>query len=192
MPSLKDLPEIFPKTLAEWRRWLKRNHAKSQGVWLIYYKKASGKQQLTYSEAVDEALCWGWIDSLMNPIDEQRYRQVYTPRKPTSVWSALNKRKIQRMISEGRMQPAGFACIEAAKRNGSWEKLDAVEALEMPPELSKALRRKKKAIRFYESLTPGRKKMILTWLNNAKREETRRTRIEKIVTALAEEKMPVG
>jgi uncharacterized protein YdeI (YjbR/CyaY-like superfamily) len=139
MPPLHTLPEFCPKDLADWRRWLKKHHAKSEGVWLVFYKKASGKQGLTYSEAVDEALCWGWIDSKMNPIDEERYKQVYTPRKPGSVWSALNKRKIAAMEAQGRMQPTGRARIDAAMADGSWGKFDGVEALEIPPELAQPL-----------------------------------------------------
>ena len=192
MPPLHTLPEFCPKDLADWRRWLKKHHAKLEGVWLVFYKKASGKQGLTYSEAVDEALCWGWIDSKMNPIDEERYEQVYTPRKPGSVWSALNKRKIAAMEAQGRMQPAGRAKIDAAISDGSWLHLDGVEALEMPPELAQPLAANAAAQATYDALTRGRKKMLLSYLHSAKREETRRFRISKILEALSQGKMPAS
>lgn len=191
MPPFDTLPEFCPKDLADWRRWLKKHHAHASGVWLIFYRAGSGKRILTYSEAVDEALCWGWIDSKVQPIDEERFRQVFTPRKAGSGWSALNKRKIEAMEAQGRMQAAGRARIDAAIADGTWTLLDAVEAQEMPVELQGALAAVPTALGYYESLTPGRKKTLLRWLNEAKREETRNIRISRIVEALGEGRMPV-
>jgi uncharacterized protein YdeI (YjbR/CyaY-like superfamily) len=190
MPTLDSLPEYCPADLAAWRGWLRKHHRTSAGVWLVYYKVASPKHNVRYGDAVDEALCWGWIDSKMQPLDEERYRQVFSPRKPRSVWSALNKRKIAVMEAAGRLQPAGRLKMEAAIANGSWTALDAVEALQVPADLEQALEADSQVRTFYESLTQGRKKMILTFLNNAKREETRKTRIAAICRALHEGRSP--
>lgn len=191
MSSLDTLPEFCPKDVADWRRWLKKNHSRASGVWLIFYRAASGRRVLTYSEAVDEALCWGWIDSKVQPIDEERFRQVFTPRKVGSGWSALNKRKIEAMKKQGRMQAAGRAKIDGAIADGTWTLLDAVEALEMPVALQAALAAAPTALEYYESLTPGRKKSLLRWLNEAKREHTRSIRISRIIEALGEKRMPI-
>src|SRR6185312_14358897 len=123
------LERYYAKDRHEWRKWLEENAATSQGVWLIYYKQSSGKPCVPYAEAVEEALCFGWIDSRANALDDERSMQLFTPRKPKSPWSRLNKERIERLMREGRMTPAGLAKIEAAKRDGSWGAYDAVEAL---------------------------------------------------------------
>lgn len=118
----------------EWREWLEKNHRTSFGLWLIYYKVKSGKPSVRYSEAVKEALCFGWIDSKVKSLDEERYMQIFTPRKPKSVWSKLNKQYIEELIEQGLMTIAGLEKIAAAKQNGSWNSLDAIEALIIPLE----------------------------------------------------------
>src|SRR6266498_5711606 len=122
VPSSK-LKSFYAKDRKAWRNWLEKNHSKSPGIWLIYYKKSTGKTRLEYSDAVEEALCFGWIDSTSRPIDDEKYMQRFTPRKPKSGWSGLNKKRIQRMIEQGLMTSAGFEKIELAKKNGSWESL---------------------------------------------------------------------
>src|SRR3954452_14858733 len=139
MPPPTDLPELTFADRAAWRAWLEANHAASPGVWLVFYKKASGRPGVSYDEAVDECLCFGWIDSKVNRIDEHRYRQLITPRKPGGGWSKVNKAKIERLIGQGLMAPAGLAKIDAAKADGSWTSLDAVEAMTMPDDFAAAL-----------------------------------------------------
>jgi uncharacterized protein YdeI (YjbR/CyaY-like superfamily) len=179
-------PRFYPKTRKEWRRWLTTNHEHSAGVWVINYKKESGKPRVPYADAVEEALCFGWIDSVMNPLDDDSYMQLFTPRKPKSNWSKLNKQRIEKLVEQGLMMPAGAARIEAARRDGSWTLLDAVEALEVPADLSKALARNKTAQKNFEAFSPSRKKMLLYWVNEAKRPETRAKRITEAVAAAKE------
>jgi len=116
-----ELRRVRPKSRQAWRDWLEKNHASSGGVWLVYAKKHSGLPSLTYNDAVEEALCFGWIDSKVNPIDDRFYMQVFTPRKPWSAWSALNKTRVKRLVAAGRMTVAGAAAIKVAKKSGAWD-----------------------------------------------------------------------
>src|SRR5437762_12051170 len=118
MPT--ELKSFYPKTRKAWRKWLEKNHTKQPGLWLIYYKKNSGKSRVLYDEAVEEALCFGWIDSIMKPLDEEKYMQKFTPRNVKSVWSGWNKKRVEKLIAEGSMTDAGMKMIEIAKQNGSW------------------------------------------------------------------------
>jgi uncharacterized protein YdeI (YjbR/CyaY-like superfamily) len=188
MPTpLRDrYPRLNARTRQEWRRWLSRNHDQSNGVWLVIQKKGSGKPRVPYADAVEDALCFGWIDSLMNPVDDRCYLQLFTPRKPKSVWSKANKQRVARLIEQGLMTPAGLEKIEIAKASGSWTALDAVESLTVPPELAKALARSKTARASFEAFSPSRKKVLLYWVNQAKRPETRAARIAQVVEAAKE------
>lgn len=177
--SAAGYPRIHPKTAAEWRRWLRDNHDKRQGVWLVAYKAATGKARLAYEDSIPEALCYGWIDSLNKPLDDERTALLFTPRKAGSGWSRTNKVRIARLVKEGRMEAAGLAKIAAAKRDGSWTLLDSVEALEVPDDLRRALGAT--GMRTFEALTPGRKKEHLRTLVTAKRPETRAKRVADIV-----------
>lgn len=172
----------------KWRAWLGKNHARSPGVWLVFYKKASGTSTVRYDEAVEEALCFGWIDSQVKPVDERRYRQLFTPRKPKSVWSKLNKDRVQRMIAEDLMTDSGLAAIKTARRNGSWTSLDSVEALEVPPDFQKALNANRLALKNFDRMSPSRKKQLLYRINSAKRSETRLRRITDAVALAAEDR----
>jgi len=176
--SAADYPLIHPKTATEWRRWLRDNHDKTRGVWLVLYKAATGKARLGYQESIPEALCYGWIDSVNRPLDHERTILLFTPRKAGSGWSRTNKERIARLVKEGRMQPAGRSKIAAAKRDGSWTLLDSVEALEVPDDLRKALG--VDALRKFEALTPGRRKAHLRALVTAKKPETRAKRLADI------------
>lgn len=167
---------------------MKNNHRTSPGVWLIYYKVNSGKPSVSYSEAVKEALCVGWIDSKVNSLDDERYQQVFTPRKPKSVWSKLNKQYIEELIEQGSMTEAGLAKIEAAKRDGSWNALDAIEALMIAPDLKEALEANETANDHFQLFSSSSKKSILFWIESAKRPETRLKRIEKAVRLAAQNK----
>ena len=126
---------IHIKTRAAWRTWLTRNHERGSSVWLVTYKKATGKPRIDYDEAVEEALCFGWVDSKPASLDDERSMLYFAPRKSGTGWSALNKQRISRLTKAGLMMPAGLAKVAAAKKDGSWTKLDAVEALEIPADL---------------------------------------------------------
>lgn len=173
---------VHPKTLAEWRKWLVENHARTEGVWLVSYKKATGKLRFDFNEAVEEALCFGWIDSKGNKVDDERSMVWFTPRKQGTGWSRINKERIERLIETGRMSAAGRAKVEAAKQDGSWNALDAVEALEIPSDLEKAFSKNKTARGYFEAFPRSVKRAILEWISCAKRPETRAKRIEETVT----------
>jgi len=163
---------------AEWRDWLERNHATAREVWLAYYKKGSGKRSVTYEEALEEALCFGWIDSTVRRLDAERYMQRYTPRKDDSLWSTANKARVKKLTAEGRMAEAGMAKIRTAKRNGMWTHLDKIDRkLEMPEELMAALDRRPAAKAEFEKLAASHKKMWGGWIADAKRPETKERRI---------------
>lgn len=188
---MKEDIELFsPSSNKQWRAWLKKNHAKKQSVWLICYKQKAGKPTITWSDAVDEALCFGWIDSIRKTIDEDRFTNLFSKRKPTSAWSKINKDKIKRLIEEDRMAPAGLASIELAKKNGSWAKLDEVEKLTIPKDLDKAFKSNAGSKKFFLSLSKSVQKMILQWIAFAKREETRAKRIHEVATLAAKNRKP--
>lgn len=175
----------------EWREWLEKNYRTSLGVWLIYYKVKSGKPSVQYSEAVKEALCFGWIDSKVKSLDKERYKQIFTPRKPKSVWSKLNKQYIEELIEQGLMSEAGLGKIEAAKQDGSWTTLDAIEELIVPADLKQALEANETASRYFEAFSSSSKKNILLWVESAKRPETRLKRIEQTISSAAQNKNPL-
>ena len=159
-----------------------------QSVWLVCYKKKSNIPTVTWSDAVDEALCHGWIDSKRISLDDEKFMQFFCRRKPKSVWSKINKEKVQRLTDEHLMTPAGRACIEMAKQNGSWTISDEVEELIIPKDLEKEFKTKSGSKKFFLSLSKSVRKAILQWLALAKREETRLKRIKEIVE-LADQKL---
>lgn len=169
----------------KWRAWLVKNHARLPGVWLVFYKKAAGRPSVRYDEAVEEALCFGWIDSLMKPVDEIRYRQLFTPRRAKSRWSKPNKERVARMIAAGLMTSAGMEKIAAAKRDGTWAHREAADSLVVPPDLRKALASDQRAKKGFERMPPGRKRQLLGWIHDAKRPETRERRIAQVVELAA-------
>lgn len=177
---------VHPKTRAEWRKWLEKNHTRNEGVWLITYKKATGKPRVEYEEAVEEALCFGWIDSKANKLDDERSMLWMSPRKSGTGWSRPNKERIERLTAAGMIAPAGLAKIEAARKDGSWEALDAVEALEIPPDLEKALASYEAAKQNFEAFPRSVKRAILEWISNAKKPETRAKRVEETAQKAAE------
>jgi len=167
------------KTRKGWRTWLAKNHEQTSGVWLITYKKSSGQPHLAYAAAVEEALCFGWIDSLPRKLDEQRTMLYFAPRKAGSGWSALNKQRIDKLREQGLLTPAGIAKIEAAKKDGSWSKLDEVEMLAIPDDLRLEMEKYLNATQYFEAFPKSAKRGILEWISNAKRPETRRKRVEE-------------
>lgn len=184
---MQELETFCPATKQEWRDWLHENHLTKQSIWLIQYKKNSDKPTLSWSDAVDEALCFGWIDSTKKSRDEESYIQFYTRRKPTSVWSKVNKEKIHQLDKAGLIMPAGYKCIEIAKQNGNWTILDTVEELIIPDDLEVAFSINLGSKEFFLSLSKSAKKMILYRLVMAKREETRQKRIDEIIENLIQQ-----
>ncbi|MDO8722797.1 MAG: YdeI/OmpD-associated family protein [Syntrophales bacterium] len=175
-----------------WRAWLEANHDKSDGIWLAYYKKDSGKASVTYEEAVEEAICFGWIDSQVNAIDDERYMQRYTPRKQSSVWSESNKERVIKMVEQGRMTEFGMAAVLVAQKGGHWDDLKPVENLEVPPELETALEANPEAAGKFNGLSESHRKQYLYWIHSAKTDETRKKRVKKSVKMLLQGKTPGG
>jgi uncharacterized protein YdeI (YjbR/CyaY-like superfamily) len=182
----KELKTFYPKNNEAWRKWLEKNHIIKDSIWIIYYKKVSNKPTVKYTDAVDIALCYGWIDSKQLPIDEEKYMQFFCKRKPKSVWSRVNKAKVEKMITEGKMAKAGFESIEIAKQNGSWTILDDAENLVIPKDLEIAFKKYKNARTNFLNLSRSDKRNILQWLTLAKRPETIQKRVEEIAS-LAEQ-----
>lgn len=188
-----DKPEIetcCPASPAEWRQWLKENHRSKQSVWLVIYKKSAGVPTLSHSEAVDEALCFGWIDSIKKSLDPEKAIQFFSKRKPTGTWSKINKEKVERLIANKKMTKAGLDIIEAAKQNGSWTILDDVEQLTIPADLEKAFNTQKGSMDYFMGLSRSAKKMMLQWLVMAKRPETRQKRIDEIAENASQQLKP--
>lgn len=174
-----------------WHEWLQENHSTSSGIWLVYYKKGSSKPTVSYEEAIEEALCFGWIDSKVNALDEERYMQIFTPRRPESIWSKLNKQRVEKLLEQGLMKPAGLEKVVAAKKDGSWNFLDDIENLIIPKDLKEALDSNKLAKDNFNAFGDSSKKQILYWIKSAKRETTRIKRIERTVElAVRNEKWP--
>lgn len=175
-----DLPAdpFEPESRAGWRAWLQAHHDTEKGVWLVLRKKAAPVPNLSLDDAVEEALCFGWIDSKPRKLDATRSLLYFAPRKPGSGWSAVNKARIQRMQAAGWMTPAGQARIDAAIRDGSWSKLDAVDALEVPPDLRAALATLPGAVDQWEGFPRSAKRGILEWIAQAKTPATRERRVQ--------------
>jgi uncharacterized protein YdeI (YjbR/CyaY-like superfamily) len=178
---MKDVEDYCPYDINDWRKWLKWNHDKKEAVWLIFYKKKSINYNLSWSESVDEALCFGWIDSVKRTIDTEKYKQYFSKRKAKSNWSKINKDKVRILIEQGLMEEEGYKSIEIAKENGSWTILDEVEALVIPEDLKEEFANNKGSIEYFGSLSKSVKKILLHWVVSAKRKETKQKRILEIV-----------
>jgi uncharacterized protein YdeI (YjbR/CyaY-like superfamily) len=183
--KLHSLPEFRPSSRRAWRAWLQKHHGSSAGVWLVYAKKDTGLPTLTYDDSVEEALCFGWIDSLRHPVDDRFWRMVFTPRKPKSVWSASNRERVARLVAAGRMTPAGQALIDLARESGTWEALLHVDSLTAPADLQRAIDANAAARKNWPNCSPALKKAFLYRLSSAKRQETRAKRIAGIVAVVA-------
>lgn len=174
--------EHYFKTANEWREWLHENHSSCKGVYLIFYKVDHEKDSMRWEEAVKVALCYGWIDSTVKSLGDGKRRQCFTHRNPKSVWSALNKRHIIELISHNLMHESGLNKIEIGKQNGSWTALDAVEDGVIPEDLQIEFNKNADAFQNYQNFAPSYRKSYLYWLNQAKRENTRTTRIIEIIS----------
>ena len=174
-----------PKSRTDWRKWLEKNHQSKQSVWLVYFKLSTKVASVSWSEAVDEALCFGWIDSTKKTIDKERYMQYFSRRKPNSTWSKINKEKVAKLIQNNLMTKAGFDSIETAKQNGTWLLMDDVEKLIIPEDLRIALNKNESSMEFFQSQSKSIKKTMLHWVVIAKRIETRKKRIAEIARLAA-------
>jgi len=188
--STKDIQTFYPETISQWRNWLQENHQRDQGIWLIQHNKKSGKPTVSWSDAVDEALCFGWIDSLKKKLDTDSSIQYFGKRKLKSTWSKINKQKIEKLTEENRMSQAGLDIIKIAKENGSWEILDSVEELIIPDDLKQELSSRENAHEFFQNLSKSIKKMMLYWVISAKKPETRQKRILEIAESAEKKKKP--
>jgi uncharacterized protein YdeI (YjbR/CyaY-like superfamily) len=183
MSALDDAQLVHADDRATWRAWLEANHATSSGAWLVTWRRRSGRLGLDYEAAIEEALCFGWVDSTAGRVDDDRGKLYFAPRKPRSGWAATNKARIERLLAEGRMAPAGVAAIERAKANGSWEVLDSAERLVVPADLAAALEARPPAAANFAGFPPSARKQVLAWVALAMRPETRADRIRRVVDA---------
>jgi uncharacterized protein YdeI (YjbR/CyaY-like superfamily) len=179
------------KKKEEWRKWLEQNHLKFKEIWLIHYKKSSNKKNLTHHDAVEEALCFGWIDSTLKKIDEDRYILRYTPRKNKSVWSKINKETAERMIMQGKMTQEGLEKINLAKKNGLW-KIAYTNKIrdKLPSDLEKYLHSDKIAWENFQKFANSYRNIYIGWVKNAKTDITRLKRIKEVVKRSRENKKP--
>ena len=182
---MADLKRVQPKSRAAWRAWLEKHHASSQGIWLVFAKKHTGLPTLSYEDAVQEALCFGWIDSLLKSIDDRFHMQTFTPRKPKSRWSATNKARLTKLMKSGAMAPAGLAAVEQAKKSGSWAGYASVDAMTIPPELKRALDANPDAKKNWPTYTASAQRSFLHMVTDAKRPETREKRVRRVIELVA-------
>lgn len=182
----EDLPILIFKVAKEWEQWLRKNYASSNGIWLRIYKKASGIPTITYPEAVNAALCYGWIDGVANKYDDESYLQRFTPRRSKSIWSKINVERANQLINSGKMKPGGLKEIEAAKADGRWASAyDSPANIEIPKDFLQALSKKPKAKKFFETLNKTNTYSIAWRLQTAKKPETREKRMKLILEMLS-------
>lgn len=180
------VPTFYAKNRSAWRAWLEKHHAHEQSVWLIIYKKLSDIPSVYYPEAVDEALCFGWIDSKPNKRDDESYYQFFSRRNPKSNWSRVNREKVKKLTAEGQMAPAGLKMVTFAQETGTWTALEDVDNLVVPDDLQQAFNKNPAAYEHWQKFPPSARRGILEWIFNAKKPETRQRRIEKTVRLAAQ------
>jgi uncharacterized protein YdeI (YjbR/CyaY-like superfamily) len=175
----------------DWRAWLEKNHDTKKEVWLIYYKEHTGKPKIPYDHAVEEALCFGWIDSIVRRIDHEKYARKFTPRKDKSKWSELNRKRAKKMIRQGRMTKAGLTSFKEVEKNyRKKSKTKPKKRLSIPPDLKKALVTNKKAWENFNTFAPSCKRLYIGWMTDAKRKETKEKRIKQILRWAEQNKKP--
>ena len=190
MTTLIELPTLPFESKNEFAEWLAKNHDKSSGAWLKLAKKATGIPSVTYQEALDVALCYGWIDGQKGSFDDKYFLQKFTPRRPKSIWSKINVEKVERLIASGEMKPSGLKAVESAKEDGRWAAAYASQKnISVPVDFQSALEKNKKAKAFFESLTSARRYSFLFRIETAKKAETREKRIIQFVEMLANGEM---
>jgi uncharacterized protein YdeI (YjbR/CyaY-like superfamily) len=178
---MAELKKVRPKSRAAWRAWLEKHHATSRGIWLVFAKKHTRIPSLSYEDAVEEAICFGWIDSLVKSIDDRFHMQVFTPRKAKSAWSATNKARLSRLMKAGVMAPAGLAAVAVAKKSGSWNSYAAVDRMTIPPELQRALDAHPDARKNWPTYSASAQRAFLHMVNGAKRPETRKKYVLRVI-----------
>ena len=183
--DVKQPGQVYAEDRQAWRDWLQGHHDKQKNVWLIIYHKKSKTPSVAYDEAVEEALCFGWIDSKPNKRDDESYLLFFAKRNPKSNWSRLNRERAERMLEQGRMTQAGLEMIETAKQNGTWTALEAVQDSVIPPDLEQAFQKNEAAWENFSAFPPSSKRIILEWILNAKRPQTRQKRIDETVELAA-------
>jgi uncharacterized protein YdeI (YjbR/CyaY-like superfamily) len=183
--SMEDRPTVQPAGRAEWREWLEANHRTSSGVWLVTWKRRTGQPTVVYEDAVEEALCFGWIDGVMNRLDDDRLMQWFAPRRPRSAWAKTNKERVARLEAAGLMTDAGREAVAIGRVNGSWESLDIIDALVVPDDLAAALASSPGARERFDASTASVRRSALAWIYQAKRASTRATRVERIAEVAA-------
>jgi uncharacterized protein YdeI (YjbR/CyaY-like superfamily) len=177
--------KITPRSRRAWRDWLLEHHADAAEVWLVFYKRHTGKPTLSYNDAVEEALCFGWIDGIRKSVDDERYMHRFSPRKPGSKWSASNRQRVARMTEAGLMMPAGQKAVAEAQASGRWDAPARPDIeLAMPPELGERLAADAGAAEFFESLAPSYRRQFIAWVAMAKRPETRQRRAAEALDLL--------
>lgn len=185
--SSADRPRVEVHSRAEWRRWLAAHHTQPDGIWLVTYKKtADPRRYLSYDDIVEEALCFGWVDSLPRTVDASRSMRLVAPRRAKSAWSAVNKARVEKLVAARKMAPAGLDAVARAKADGSWAQLDAVEALTVPPDLRRALAAHPPAATHFEAFPRSSKRLILEWIASARTPETRDKRVLETARLAAE------
>lgn len=183
------MKELYLKTRSQWRRWLSRNHDRSNGIWLVFYKKETGLPSIAYDDAVEEALCYGWVDSIIRKLDEHRFVRRMTPRNDGSKWSTTNINRADKMIKRGLMTKAGLKKIEAARNAGLYKPvIPPAISLVLPQELEQALAKNKKAQAYFKQLAPSYRKQFIGWINTARKTETRTKRVAESINLLQQEK----
>ncbi len=185
MGVMDEAERFEPATVSEWSDWLARHHGSTPGVWLVTARRSTGRQTIGYDAAVVEALRFGWVDATVRTLDEKRSMQWFSPRRPTSGWAASNKARIEQLRAEGRLEPAGERAVRVAQENGTWTMYDDVEALVVPPDLAAALAELPGAREAWEGFSPSARRLMLTWVVQAKRPETRARRILEIAGTAA-------
>lgn len=183
------MKQLYVPNRDKWREWLGRHYATERGIWLVFYKKGTSKPTIDYEAAVEESLCFGWIDSIIKKIDDEKYVRKFTPRKDKSYWSELNKKRAEKMIKAERMTAAGLVKIEAAKKNRLWGQTGRPHiSLDIPSEFAQALDTNKRAQENFEKLAPSYRKHYIGWIQSAKRDETKKKRIRESIFLLAKGK----
>ncbi len=183
--------QLYVTNRADWRAWLETNYSTEKEVWLIHYKKHTGKLSIPYEDAVEEALCFGWIDGLLRRIDDEKYILRYSPRQKKSVWADSNKKRVEKLIKQGRMTEAGLAKVGQAKENGEWDKAMTREDVpSIPPDLKKALAANRNAMKNFSNFAPSYQKQYIWWITSAKKEGTRAKRIDETINRSAQNMKP--
>lgn len=177
-PPLEDAAQVHAETRAQWRSWLAQHHASARGAWLVTWRKPTGRPRVDYADGVEEALCYGWVDSVARTLDDERSALWFAPRKRRSGWARSNKQRVERLLADGLMRPAGLAVIERAKADGSWTLLDEVEDLVVPADLAAALAAAgDRARASFDGFPRSARRGILEWIVQARRPETRERRV---------------